>query len=326
MPTTHYIAVIGDNGSGKSSYGDTFEAIGYRVINITDPTAANIFRVLGTLEFGQCSIVADEAEKIDKSLDIMSVLKTGYSIRGKVARINQNSWTQEFFWTYCIKTIIAERAPNLSDAKGVLDRTFIFTTYRGESKYDIKEILNPQGNPIRQKLLGKLMDFRKLMLIYRLLHFKDPIVDVDVGVKGRDKELCKPIIQLFYNTRAQREIESTLQRFLTLKSQRKENAIEAALYPILTNLVSLHGKEIYATQIWESIVEEGGAIEGHYDRDRKPNEYQTADYGTIYRNSITNIICDKFGAQRRHRRNGAVLILGTNSQRNTWLLLCCITK
>ena len=39
--TTHYLGVIGDNGSGKSTIGDTFEAIGYRPVNMTDPTAAN---------------------------------------------------------------------------------------------------------------------------------------------------------------------------------------------------------------------------------------------------------------------------------------------
>jgi hypothetical protein len=64
--TTCYIAVVGDNGSGKSTVGDTFEAIGYRVVNMTDPSAPNLFRVLGTIEAGQCTIVADEAEKLDK--------------------------------------------------------------------------------------------------------------------------------------------------------------------------------------------------------------------------------------------------------------------
>ena len=45
FPTTHYDIVLGGNGSGKSSYGDTFTAIGYRVVNLTDPNAANINRI-----------------------------------------------------------------------------------------------------------------------------------------------------------------------------------------------------------------------------------------------------------------------------------------
>ena len=151
--TTHYDGIIGDNGSGKSTVGDTFEAVGYRPVNMTDPTGANWFRILGTLEPGQCTIVADEAEKIDKSSDIMAILKTGYHIKKKVAKTNTYTWKQEFYWTYCFKMIIGERSLSQSNAKGVPDCTFRINTYRGKPKHDIKEVLNPQGNPERQRLL-----------------------------------------------------------------------------------------------------------------------------------------------------------------------------
>jgi hypothetical protein len=42
--------------------------------------------------------------------------------------------------------------------------------------------------------------------------------------------------------------------------------------------------------------------------ERKPNEYHTVDYGTIYTNSITNIICDKFGTKRKQKESGNILI------------------
>jgi hypothetical protein len=301
--TSHYVGVIGDNGSGKSTVGDTFEAVGYRVVNMTDPTAANFFRVLGTLEPGQCTVVADEAEKIDQSAEIMSTLKTGYHIKGRVARVNMNTGRQEFFYTYCFKMIIAERSPNERKAKGVLDRTFMLSTYNGRPKYDIKEVLKPAGDPKRQALLDELMDFRKLMLIYRLIHFQDPIKDIDIGVEGRQKELCKPILQLFHNTRSHKEIQGAFQTFLNRKNQQKGNTIEAALHPIIVNLVSTIGKEVYVGQIWTSILE---SIPGTYD-EKRPNEFQTYDYDTLYRNTITNIVCDKFGAERSHRKNGTVL-------------------
>jgi hypothetical protein len=302
--TTHYLGVNGDNGSGKSTVGDTFESTGYRPVNMTDPNAANLFRILGTLEAGQCTIIADEAEKVDQSSDIMAILKTGYHIKKKVAKTNTNTWKQEFYWTYCFKIIIGEKSLSQSNAKGVLDRLFRINTYSGKPKHDIKEVLNPQGNPERQRLLNELMDFRKLMLIYRLIHFADSIPDIDIGVDGRDKELCKPIIQLFYNTEAQVEIENALQKFIDEKNQRKESSIEAALYPTIANLISENGNEISAGILWESIKK---YIEGHWD-ERKPNEYQTSEYGTIYRNTITNIICDKFGAKRKHREKGNYLI------------------
>ena len=97
--TTHYISVVGDNDSGKSSLGITFEAIAYRPLYMTDPSAANIFRCLGTIEPGRCTIILDEADKIDKSPEMMAILKTGYQLNGKVPKINTNTLRQEFFFT-----------------------------------------------------------------------------------------------------------------------------------------------------------------------------------------------------------------------------------
>ena len=98
---------------------------------------------------------------------------------------------------------------------------------------------------------------------------------------------------------------SMLEYFLDIKKHRKENRIEVCLYPIIINLIPVGGNEIPTSSIWNMIT--SGNVNGYYD-DRRPNEYQTADFGTIYRNSITNIICDKFGAQRRHKEKGNILI------------------
>ena len=69
---------VGGVGGGKS-LADTFGAIGYRPVNLTDPSAPNLFRILGMVEVGQCTIIMEEAEKIDQFYEIMAVLKTGYS-------------------------------------------------------------------------------------------------------------------------------------------------------------------------------------------------------------------------------------------------------
>jgi hypothetical protein len=303
--TTHYVAIVGGNGSGKTTIGDTFAAVGYRTVTMTDPSAANIFRVLGRIEYGQCTIVMDEAEKIDKSPDTMNVLKSGYQFNARISKINMNEEVQQWFYPYCLKFIIAERSPNQSNAKGVLDRTFLYTAYKGKPQCDIKEILNPAGDQQRQKLLDELRDFRKLMLIYRLIHFHNAILDIDIGLDGRDKELCKPLLQLFNDTESYEKIRATLQIFLDAKNQKKSNLIEAALHPMIVNRVSRYGREVPAKQIWSEIIS-GSIIEGHFD-DKRPNEYQSADYGTLYRNTVTNIICDKFGAERKHREHGNVL-------------------
>jgi hypothetical protein len=306
FPTTHYDIVLGSPGSGKSTYGDTFTATGYRVVNLTDPNAANINRILGTIEPGQCTIVSDETGDINKHPDLMAILKTGYSKKGKTSKINDYSRVPEFYSTYCYKMIIAEKMPNLRDAKGVHDRSFSYTAFKGRPKYDIKETLEPQGNPARQERLDVLNDFRKLMLVYRLLHYKDVIDDVDVGIEGREKELSKPIIQLFYGSTAQKEVEETLQYFLNQRNEKKDTMLEPVLHPIVTQLISTNGtNEIYVKEIWEVIVT--GGLGGVYE-EKKPNEFQSEDYGTIYRNQIGNILEHTFGGTPRHRENGNTYI------------------
>jgi hypothetical protein len=175
FPTIHYTIVLGGNGSGKSSYGDSFTETGYRVVNLTNPNAANINRILGCIEVGQCTIVSDETGPIDKNVELMALLKTGYSPTGRTSKVNDYSRVPEFYYTYCFKIIISERMPNLRDARGVIDRSFSFTTYKGKPRYDIKETLIPQKNPARLQRLTALEDFRKLMLIYRLIHFEDAV-------------------------------------------------------------------------------------------------------------------------------------------------------
>jgi hypothetical protein len=83
-----------------------------------------------------------------------------------------------------------------------------------------------------------------------------------------------------------------LKDFLDAKNQKKSNPIEAALHPIIVNLVSAFGEKVQSSTIGDRI--KTGAIEGYYDR-KKPNQFETADYGTLYRNTITSIFVTNSG-------------------------------
>jgi hypothetical protein len=298
--TTHYIGVTGENDSGKSSIGNTFEAIGYRTYNMTSPSAANLFRVLGMIEAGQCTLVLDESERISDDPDIMATLRSGYDYTKKVPKINTNSWKQEWFFTYCIKIIIGEKSPSKIKAKGLLDRTLLFPVFPGDIELDIKEVTSPQERaPHLEEALAELLDFRKIMLVYRLFHFTDPIPDLDVGVKRRNKELCKPYIRLFYGSKAQKEVEQTFQIFLDSKNDKKSTSLEAILIPVIINLVKEKGNRVYSSEVWDFIKDN---LEG-MPNPNDPNEYYVSDY-VLYRNTITKILEDKFGAEVKHTNTG----------------------
>jgi hypothetical protein len=310
--TVYYIIVVGANGTGKSAFGETFECLGYRAVKQNNATPAFWFRVFWTNEAGQVTIVAEEVDKMDENGEVMGMLKEGYQPNSKVPRMSNDNSKMEFFYPFSFKIMIGEKSPGEDKARGLLDRSFKTKSYKGYPDFDIKDIRNPQGNPERQKHLDAFNDLRKLLLAYRIVHFKDPYKEIDIGLDGRDKELCKPTLQLFYTLGASKElleeIAKTLQHFLDIKNKRKGETLEAVTYPIIINLVSKYGNEIPSGQIWREIT---GTLEGQVD-DNKPNVWDSADFGRKYRNTVIKMICDKFGAEISHTEKGNNLIFDPN--------------
>jgi hypothetical protein len=301
--TTHYHGVVGTNGAGKSSIGETFQNGAYRGVNFTNPSAANIYRVLSTVEPAQCTLIMDEVDRLEDD-EIQSILKTGYrnNADSKVPKTNTNSWKQEYFYTYNLKVLLAENSPNQWKTRGIIDRTFSYSAFTDIPDRLIEETTNPQGNPKRQARLDEILDLRKLTLAYRLIHFSDPIPDIDVGVTGRNMQLTKPYIQLFYNTPVQDEIVEILQKFLNKRSKLKSTSLMAILIPLIQKLLTQEGTKmtnddgeecikIKFSRIWETIKVN---VDGVSDPN-KPNEFDT-DYGKLYRSHISKNICDQFGA------------------------------
>jgi hypothetical protein len=161
-----------------------------------------------------------------------------------------------------------------------------------------------------------MLDFRKLMLCYRLIHYREPLANLEVNLENRDKELAYPLLQLFYGTSVFEEVKESLEYFINQRHERKSNSLEAALYPVIEAL--LHAKydsskekicnfgELMFSEIWDSIVT-NGYLPGYYDP-KRPNEYDTTDYGKLYKRTISNTITDAFGARINHRRAGNQLV------------------
>lgn len=184
---THYSEGVGTNDVGKSSIGYTFEYTGYRVIKGTAISGANYNRTLGSVEPGQCVIIEDEGDSISEDPDKVRLLKAGYEYNTKIPKINMNTENQEQKWyfPYCHKIILAEKSLKEYKAKGLVDRTFSIPCRPGKVKQYIKEVVSQNANksPILQKLYNELLSFRKLMLCYRLVHYKDLLPEIETGLK-----------------------------------------------------------------------------------------------------------------------------------------------
>lgn len=305
FPTTHYTNVVGGNETGKSSIGYVFEYTGYRPVRGTSMSAANYYRQLGTDEPGQCTIIEDEADHIDQDPIKMGILKMGYEYTAKVPKINMNTSEQrpEWFYAYCYKMIIAERSLNPSIARGLVDRCFTYYCRPGKirNRFSIKQVVtNPYGNPEKLKLYQEIIDFRKLMLSYRLARYNQQLPLINTGLFNREEELCGPTLQLFHNTEASKDIEAAIEKFLEQRRQRRSNTVEAALYPIVLDLVAEYGYTIYWSKIWEGLSK---GIKGVYGS----GQFQTEEYGTLFYNTLIQTMEDKFGATRKRKNDGVVL-------------------
>jgi hypothetical protein len=245
---------------------------------------------------------------MDESSQIMTVLKEGYQPNTRVPRMNSNNDKMEFFNPFGFKIIIAEKSPSDIKSRGVLDRSFKIKSYKGFPLHNIKEIRNPQGNAKRQKIFDKIDDLGKLLFMYRLVHIKDPYKEISIGIHGRDEELCKPTLQLFHTLEASeatiKMIESTFQHFLDIKNNRKNDLLEATIYPIMKEIVTPNTLSISGTDIWKKITE---SLDGRLD-ENDSTLYHSDDFGKIHRITVTKMICDKFGAEIDHKMRGNNLV------------------
>ena len=312
-PVIHYTEGIGGNDVGKSSIGYTFEYTGYRVIRGTSISGANYFRILGNVEPGQCTIIEDEADNISEDPDKVRILKSGYEYNAKIPKTNMNTRNQEqnWFYPFSYKMILAEKSLSEWKAKGLADRTFTFKCRPGRVRYSIKKVVSETINksPELERLHNELLDFRKLMLCYRLVHYEDELPNIKISLINRDEELSYPLLQLLYGTVAFEEIKTALEFFIKQRRERRQRSLEAALYPILKGLINVHTNltsnlvDIFYSDIWDKITTEN-AIKGNKVSD---THYETLEYGPIYQNTLSKFIGDKFGANLKHKEQGSIL-------------------
>ncbi len=293
--TTHYNIFVGDNGSGKNSALLVFKHLGYRVFYVTAANAANYYTFLGDIQEGQGTIAEDEADDIGQDKDKQRILKTGYSRGGSVPKIEFSSngaRTQKPFLTFCHKWLAMEELPDERRIKGVLDRSFIFKFLAGDVRYNIKDVVNdPDSEGYKQ-----LFHLRKLLFVFRFLHFGDKFSEVKINVKNRNAELIKPLLGLFYNTKALEKIRKALSILIKEKSTLKNNSLESKLHEALSNLMTDEDKEIYELtngQIYEEIKKVMDGKDNQWD---SASSFFTPDGTSISKKKITQLLKSKFNA------------------------------
>lgn len=314
---THYLLFVGDNNSGKSNALRIFENLGYRPMFDTSITPANIYNFLGKFEEGQGIILEDEIDNIEDQHDKMRIYKTGYVSGTKVTRIydlslgNQSSNRQQRYFTYSFKAFSSEKYPAFFKAKGFNERILTINCSPGNPKHDITEVLNDAGDPKYKKLHNELYDLRKLLLIYRMLNYDKPIPDIELSLRNRDKQLCKPLLRLFQSSKCLKEITQSLSKFISEKKNKKLNSLDYYLYSIIMELTKNVTYSIPNETLWNMILQLPGDMIPY-----KPHSYQTDEFGVVTKYQVTRICEDKFGARRSHDGKQRTLVFNPDTLRN----------
>lgn len=306
---THYLIFTGDNGSGKNSALLVFKYLGYRVFYVVSATAANYWTAMGTQEEGQVSIAEDEVEDLGPDRDKRNILKAGYSSGASVPRTElEGGRRNENLLVYCHKWLATEEWKDDKYTKGISHRSLKMKFLAGDVQYNIKDALRFAGDPEYKKLYDELIDLRKLLFCFRLIHIKDPILNIKLNVKGRTAELVSPLIRLFQNSlRARDRIVDSLSAFMQERNETMLDSFEAKLHQSIQSLIDSRlgridptnedkelGPNIFTNEsIKDRLVTDTEAKEDP----EKNGMYYSPEIGAFSQSKISSILKSKFKAK-----------------------------
>jgi hypothetical protein len=305
MGLTHYLFFIGGNNCGKSNNLLVLKYLAYRNFTSTDMTAANIYQFLGSGEEGQGTLCEDEADRIDEDRQKMAIHKNGYIKGFPVARTDTSFGRKQLKYnTFCWKAFAAERFPDPVKAKGFNQRVIELQCSSGNPQQDIAEVTSPAGAEEFGDLLDELNEMRNLLLVYRLLHYHDKLPDIKLNIKGREKQLFKPVIRIFQNTKTQAELLPVISNYVIQKREANRGTLHAFLYRVIIDLIAdRKTTQIESAFIWDYIRTnlQGADVPG------KALSYDTSEFGILSQKEVTQTLEHIFGAKNKKSHGIKVL-------------------
>ena len=134
-----------------------------------------------------------------------------------------------------------EELPDYRKVKGILDRSFIYRFVVGDVEYNIKDVIGNEGDAKFKPLNDELIDLRKLLFAFRMIHYEDVIPNLQLNIKHRSAELTKPLLRLFSSRSdapiAVEEIRQALSKFIAERNELRTNSIESKLLDVVSNLI-----------------------------------------------------------------------------------------
>jgi len=247
LQTLSYLYYFGDWDSGKTQACETHKGMCYRPLFGVSISGANIYRYIGREQEGHCTIIEDEAQIVNPKHHIrkLQIYRAGYKKGATVPIIHDFTRKQQFFNTFCSK-IFAGRYV-ISD-EPFKQRVIPISMVYGEPK---KDEINIEDETFT--------DLRLRLLLYRMIHYFDPLPQVNIELKGRTKELWKGTLQIISLTEKYQKfigvVGKMAKKYEEDKIKRRRETLPAYLTEVVTdNYITLDGYEIAFSVIWAGLM------------------------------------------------------------------------
>jgi hypothetical protein len=272
LQSAPYIFLYGDNESGKSTVLQLLKFLSYRPLYGVTIPAADIY---GYLEDSDSvgTVLEDEIQGIHKDIDKVKIYKAGYKRGATVPRtiITQHDRIIKYYGVFSLKACASEQLPTV---KGFRERFIEIPMVEG---YPEKE-----WSDITKEDLDRLHNLRNMLLKWRMLSREWQLPEVQLSMKGRVKELWKPLLQITHGL----TVHDGLLRFVEdQKNERlstKQNTLEGHIVKIISSLYNQGCEVIPFSDIWQGLVSD---LDGKLD-DKKPHVMDTSDFFQVTKNKI----------------------------------------
>ena len=274
LQTVPYLFLYGDNESGKSTVLQVLKFLCYRpMYGVTIP-AADMYGYLEDSDGIGC-ILEDEVQGIHKDTDKIKIFKAGYKQGAVVPRtiLTNNDRIIKYYRTFCLKACASEQIPQV---KGFLERFILMPMVEG---YPEKEWAD-----LTQEDLCRLQDLRNCLLKWRMLSRDWTLPDVEISVKGRLKELWKPLLQITSGLTVYDELYKFVETQRKERLSLKQNTLEGKIVKVVVDIMNEFGEgaTIPFQTIWSRLQEE---LDGKID-EKKPNVMDTAEFFQVTKNKV----------------------------------------
>ena len=294
LTTVPYQFIVGDNEVGKTTVQNLFGVLSYRpMVSVGNPVA-DIYTYLEATSDVIPTIIEDEIQGIDEDTEKVKIFKSGYKKGAKVARtvLLKEGRKQEFFNTFCFKLVGGEQ---LSSNKGLMQRCIIHHASKGYPKKEFE---------LRDADLSRFMELRRDLLLYRLQTRDEQLPDIHVPLRGRIRELWKPLLQVVYGLPVYNRLLEFVSGQVEERKRIEQNSLEGQLVKLVYELrTATSGRgniRLSNAQLWDGLASQLEATRQEYN----PNVMYSSELGEISKRRLARIIQDKLRGEPTHVGSG----------------------